>query len=147
MLIAHDELCTLIPHAGDMVLLDGVVSWDETTILCCATSHRDATNPLRSAAGLSVLQGIEYGAQAMAVHGGLSARARGEVMMGGYLAALRNVEFNVEWLHEIDAPLQVAAMQLLGESGHFMYEFSLMADDRLLLKGRATVMVQKRSAV
>ncbi len=146
MLIEHDELCTLIPHAGSMALLAGVVSWDETQILCRATSHRDVTNPLRSAQGLSVLHGIEYGAQAMAVHGGLLARERGAAIMAGYLAALRNVEFAVEWLHDIDGPLQVMATRLLGEGGSFMYEFSLSTPERTLLKGRATVMAQKGNA-
>jgi predicted hotdog family 3-hydroxylacyl-ACP dehydratase len=140
MLIEHEELCSLIPHAGTMCLLDGVSSWNEDDISCCATSHRDPDNPLRCADGLSSLQGIEYGAQAMAVHGGLLMRQQGEAMTEGYLAAVRNVVLHVDWLHDIEVPLLIRAKRLLAQGGQFMYEFSMLAEDRQLIEARAIVM-------
>ncbi len=41
------EIAGLIPHAGAMCLLDGVLEWDEQRVRCVAHSHRDAANPLR----------------------------------------------------------------------------------------------------
>ena len=140
MLIGHDELCGLIPHSGAMCLLDGVLSWDEETIRCSAISHRDHENPLRSQDGLSSLQGIEYGAQAMAVHGGLLMLAQGESMQPGYLAAVKDVNLHVDWLHDIEAPLTIEARRLLGQGGQFMYEFSLLAENEKLVEARAIVM-------
>ena len=140
MLLEHAELCSLIPHAGSMCLLDGVSSWNEDEIVCSATSHRDLDNPLRCAEGLSSLQGIEYGAQAMAVHGGLLMRQQGEAISEGYLAAVKNVALYVDWLHDIEAPLIIQATRLLAQGGQFMYEFSMLADDRQLLEARAIVM-------
>ena len=62
----------MIPHTGAMCLLDGVLQWDTSTIQCVSRSHRDAHNPLRIDGRLPTLCGIEYAAQAMAVHGGLA---------------------------------------------------------------------------
>ena len=73
-LLAHAELEALIPHAGGMCLLDTVESWDAETIHCRSLSHLRADNPLREKGRLAALHLAEYGAQAMAVHGGLLAR-------------------------------------------------------------------------
>ena len=145
MLIEHDELTNLIPHAGTMSLLNGVLSWDDKQIVCQAVSHTSQENPLRCDQGLSALHGIEYGAQAMAVHGGLLAREQNQKAVPGFLAALRQIKIHVEWLDKIKEPLSVKATQLLGDGGHYMYDFSLSVSDQLLLSGRATVMAQRAS--
>jgi predicted hotdog family 3-hydroxylacyl-ACP dehydratase len=127
-----------------MCLLDGVQQWDEQHIVCSSHSHLDQGNPLRCALGLSSLQGVEYGAQAMAVHGGLLAREQGQKIPPGYLAALRQVELNVDWLHDINSPLMIEATRLLGQGGQFIYQIRVLAQERLLLQGRATVMTQTK---
>src|SRR5262250_1492609 len=62
-----------IPHKGRMCLLDEVLSWDAARIRCRSGSHRAADNPLRAHGRLGAACGIEYAAQAMAVHGALVA--------------------------------------------------------------------------
>lgn len=142
MLIAQQELCSLIPHSGSMCLLAGVESWDAQGIVCVAESHRDARNPLRRDGGLSVVHGIEYAAQAMAVHGGLLARERGEKNPPGFLAALRDVQLHCERLDDIGASLRIEAEELVRSGGSFMYGFTLSAAGVLLLEGRVTVITQ-----
>ena len=63
------DIARLIPHAGRMVLLDGVLDWTAETLRARACSHRAPDNPLRRAGRLSVIAGIEYAAQATAIHG------------------------------------------------------------------------------
>ena len=70
------QIATLIPHAGAMCLLDAVIAWDATTITCLASSHRTPTNPLAARGRLEVVCGVEYAAQAMAVHGALAGGGR-----------------------------------------------------------------------
>ena len=82
----------LIPHAGGMCLLDEVVAWDDAAIHARTRSHARDDNPLRSDGQLRALHLAEYGAQAMAIHGGLLARAQGAVAAPGYLVSLRDVE-------------------------------------------------------
>ncbi len=136
-----------IPHAGRMCLLDRVLDWDASGIRCAALSHRDADNPLREPAGLPVWAGIEYAAQAAAVHGALvrphpSPRA-------GLLGALRNVHATCEWLDQLDGELIVAATLLHSDPAGAIYGFAAHARDSrdhgaadtLLLNGQFTLMV------
>src|SRR4051794_13876660 len=67
----HAGIAARIPHAGRMCVLDRLLRWNETELVCSASSHRDPANPLRSATGLLAPVLIEYAAQAMALHGGL----------------------------------------------------------------------------
>jgi len=79
----------MIPHAGAMHLLDGVLFWDADRIRCLSRSHRDRQNPLRMDGRLSALGGIEYAAQPWRTR-----RAGGNVASRprmGYLASLREV--------------------------------------------------------
>ena len=78
-----------------MCLLDSVVCWNSHSITCLATSHRDANNPLARDGRLDAICGIEYAAQAMAVHFGLSAGRR---PLSGYLASVRDVICHVDRL-------------------------------------------------
>ena len=94
-MIDKSEIRRLIPHSGTMCLLDGVVRWDDESIVCITNTHRDANNPLRRDGQLSALHALEYGAQAAAVHGGLRARAAGTAAPPCYLAALREAHLHV----------------------------------------------------
>jgi predicted hotdog family 3-hydroxylacyl-ACP dehydratase len=59
--------------SGSMCLLERVLAWDAAHIHCLATSHTGAGHPLAHAGTLGMANGIEYAAQAMAVHGALLA--------------------------------------------------------------------------
>ena len=142
-----------IPHRGSMCLLDEVVDWSTERIRCRTRTHRDADNPLRAGGRLGVACGIEYAAQAMAVHGALSheaaATAAGAPAPGastpvpeaGFLAGVRGVQFYVERLDDVPGDLICEAVRVAGDSGSALYEFELRGADRTLLRGRATVML------
>lgn len=137
-----------IPHSGAMCLLDTVDAWDETRIRCTATSHRDAHNPLRSQGRLASVCGIEYAAQAMAVHGALAggeaARERPRV---GYLASVRGVEACVARLDTFEAPLTVEAERVSGNGNTLLYGFTVCCGSQVLLSGRAAVMLDASAAL
>lgn len=129
----------LIPHEGAMCLLDAVLSWDKQSILCCARSHRDPHHPLAIAGHLAALHLIEYGAQAMAIHGGLIAQASGMATRPGVLALVREVGFEVDRIDNIEADLDVRATRLLTNGDGWVYEFSVDAAGRRLVQGRVAV--------
>jgi predicted hotdog family 3-hydroxylacyl-ACP dehydratase len=138
-----------IPHAGAMCLLDSVDAWDETHIRCTATSHRDPHNPLRSHWRLASVCGIEYAAQAMAVHGALAGGQNDAQALRprvGYLASVRGVEAHVARLDTFDAPLTVQAERLSGDGNTLLYGFTLRCGEALLLSGRAAVMLDASAA-
>ena len=72
-MLDHAWIAAHIPHHGSMCLLHAVSQWDERRIVCEALSHVDPDNPLRAQGRLGAANGVEYAAQAMAVHGGLLA--------------------------------------------------------------------------
>ena len=130
-----------IPHQGNMCLLDGVEVWDEQRIRCRAASHRDAGNPLRAHGRLGAACGIEYAAQAMAVHGALVAAQRDAAARPGFLASARGVVMNVERLDDIGEDLQIEAERLSGDGNSILYAFTVRTAAATLLEGRAAVVL------
>jgi predicted hotdog family 3-hydroxylacyl-ACP dehydratase len=144
--LSHDEIARRIPHQGSMCLLDAVTAWDSGQIHCLATSHRDPANPLRAQGRLGAACGVEYAAQAMAVHGALV----GESMAGatassapraGYLASIRSVTLHVDRLDTLSAPLGISAERITGDDNTVLYSFTVTAGDTALLSGRAVVVL------
>jgi predicted hotdog family 3-hydroxylacyl-ACP dehydratase len=126
-----------IPHHGRMCLLEEVIEWDAQRIRCRATSHRLPDHPLRSHGRLGAAAGIEYAAQAMAAHGALTGGAGRP--QAGFLAALRDVRFNVLRLDTIEGGLICDAMLVAGDGGSALYEFVVRTQSKRLMSGRATV--------
>ncbi len=134
----------LLPHAGAMCLLDVVESFDAQNICCRASSHRDKANPLCRAGRLPVFAGIEYAAQAVAVHGGLLARhaGAGAAPRGGMIAVLTDVSWTVDYLDDIAADLHASAEKLADLADGLCYRFTLAAADKVLLQGELIVALQ-----
>jgi predicted hotdog family 3-hydroxylacyl-ACP dehydratase len=135
-----------IPHHGRMCLLDEVIEWSAQHILCRSGTHRSPDHPLRSQGRLGIACGIEYAAQAMAVHGALAAKSRSEV---GFLAGLREVRLHALRLDDIEADLICEALLVAGDHGSALYEFALWseAQPQRLLSGRATVVFDAHERV
>ncbi|MBB2926966.1 hotdog family protein [Paraburkholderia silvatlantica] len=139
-----------IPHSGAMCLLDGVQAWDETRIRCTATSHCDPHNPLRSRGRLAAVCGVEYAAQAMAVHGALLGAMEGAAAgrpRAGFLASVRNVVAHVERLDTLAAPLAIEAERMSGSGNTILYGFTVRGEGRVLLTGRAAVMLDASAVI
>lgn len=129
----------LIPHRGGMSLLDTVVAWDDVNVHLRADSHRSAGNPLRSDGRLRAVHLCEYGAQAMAVHGGLLAQRDGAVAAPGLLVSLRAVKLHVARIDDLPGDLDVHAEKLLDAGSSWQYAFRVEHDGCLLAEGRAAV--------
>ena len=129
-----------VPHDRDMCLLEAVVDWSPATISCRATSHTDQANPLRAEGRLGAASGIEYAAQAMAVHGALLADADGRPRHG-YLTSLRGVTLHVTRLDDLPGDLSIHAECLSGDSHNVLYRFTVSHAGRCLIDGRATVVL------
>lgn len=142
MPIEKSEIRNLIPHAGDMCLLDRVLEWDDRSIVCSSETHRDPANPLRRGEQLSALHAFEYGAQAAAIHGGLRARSAGATAPACYLAALRDAHVHVTRLDDLVSPLEVRAQRLFGDAGNTVYHCMISAEGTLLAEGRVTIMLR-----
>lgn len=140
MLADQAAIARVIPHTGNMCLLDGVLECDALRIRCISSTHRDTDNPLRSGNELASLCGIEYAAQAMAVHGVMGGQI-GNKPRAGYLASLRDVQCNSMRLDTLQDDLIIDAEKLMGDETRVIYQFSLRAGHSIILSGRATVVL------
>lgn len=132
----------LIPHQGTMCLLDTVVAWNESRIHARSGSHARQDNPLRSGDRLRALHLCEYGAQAMAVHGGLLAQAAGSRAAPGLLVSLRDVRLARDRVDDLPGLLDVHGERLLAGDQSWQYSFRIEHAGSLIASGRAAVMVQ-----
>jgi predicted hotdog family 3-hydroxylacyl-ACP dehydratase len=127
-----------IPHQGRMCLLDEVIDWDSEHIRCRTNTHRALDNPLRSHDRLGIACGIEYAAQAMALHGALKSRTAPEL---GFLASVRDVRLFALRLDDIESDLICTVSLLAGDDFTALYEFAMREDRGILLTGRASVVL------
>ena len=140
--IGKKQIEALIPHKGAMCLWDEVLEWDARRIRLSASNHRDPTHPLRSHGRLHALHLCEYGAQAMAVHGGVRARETGEAARPGLLVALRGVELHCVRIDDLPGALECEAEVLVEGEGSQQYHFRISHAGTLLAEGRAAVMLR-----
>ena len=143
-MILREEFGPLIAHAGRMCLIDRVRTWDAEHIIAEADSHRDPQHPLLRGGHLAALHLCEYGAQAMAVHGALSARARGAHAQAGFVVSLREIELSIATLESLRGELVIEARRLAADRASWQYAFSVHHGGARLARGRAAILAAER---
>jgi predicted hotdog family 3-hydroxylacyl-ACP dehydratase len=144
-MLSREAIGALVPHAGAMCLWDEVVEWNDDSIRLRARNHRDPAHPLRGDGRLRAVHLCEYGAQAMAVHGGLLAQRGGAVAAAGMLVALRGVALHVARIDDLPGPLECVAQMLVAGEASQQYRFRITHAGALLAEGRAAVMLQQEA--
>lgn len=138
----------LLPHAGAMCLISRIEAVDASLISCVADNHADPLHPLRHAGRLPITAGIEYGAQAVALHSilraqssdpGISPRPR-----AGYLAVLRDVRWYQDRLDQEPGTLQIDAHRLTELDAGLHYLFALRSNGRSLIEGELIIALDPR---
>jgi predicted hotdog family 3-hydroxylacyl-ACP dehydratase len=120
---------------------DRVLDWSDTSVRLASAGHRDPAHPLRRDGALHAVHLCEYGAQAMAVHGGLRARADGGRAAPGMLVSLRDVQLHCARVEAMQGDLVTSAQCLHADAAAWQYRFRVEHDGRLLAEGRAAVML------
>jgi len=134
-------ILALVPHQGAMCLWDEVVAWDAQRIQLRARNHTDPAHPLRARGRLHALALCEYGAQAMAVHGGLLAAGQDGRAAAGVLVALRDIELAVARIDDLGGILEGEAELIAASEASQQYAFRIHHAGRLLARGRAAAML------
>ncbi len=140
-MIERQQIAALIPHQGEMCLWDEVVDWNSDTIRLRTRRHRDPVNPLRSHDRLRAVHLCEYGAQAMAVHGGLRANEAGATAQPGLLVALRGVQLHVARIDDLPGEIECEAQVLVEAESSQQYAFCITHAGIVLAEGRAAVIL------
>jgi len=117
-------IAELLPHAGDMILLDGVERFDDDSVEALLQVPADG---LLSAAdgSLPAWVGVEIMAQSVAAFAGCRARQAGQPVELGFLLGTRNYQCNVESF-PVGTQLRVRAMRSLqDDNGMGVFECHL----------------------
>ncbi len=120
-------LAELIPHAGDMILIDQVLSFDDEQIHTRATVKPGGLFN-RPDGSLPAWVGIELMAQSVAAYAGCHARRQGEPVALGFLLGTRKFECNVEHF-PAGAELSIHGLRSLeDDNGMGVFECHLRGD-------------------
>ncbi|MEP6906465.1 MAG: phosphotransferase [Pseudoxanthomonas sp.] len=141
-MLTREQIEAMIPHQGDMCLWDEVTSWNAQRVHLRAHNHVNPDHPLRSHGQLRALHLCEYGAQAMAVHGGLRAQENGTRARGGFLVALRGVQLHMARIDLLPGMLECEAEVLVESEASQQYVFRIHHGGTRLAEGRASVMLR-----
>lgn len=133
----HNAIAELLPHSGRMCLLESVSAYDSTRIFCTARNHQDNAHPLRHADRLPITAGIEYAAQAMALHAMLTSQNGGSTT--AMLVQLSNVSWTCDSLDHCAAPLSIRAEQTNAMGSSANYRFTVLDGETVLIEGQILV--------
>ena len=114
-------LAELLPHAGDMILIDHVVAFDEESIHTRLTVRAGGLFNLEDG-NLPAWVGIELMAQSIAAYAGCHARLEGKPVALGFLLGARKFDCNVE-AFPLGTELNIHAIRSLeDDNGMGMFE-------------------------
>lgn len=117
-------LAELLPHAGDMILIDEIESFDEEQIHTRVTVRPGGLFN-RPDGSLPAWVGIELMAQSVAAYAGCRAREQGKPVELGFLLGTRKFQCDVEHF-PADAQLRIHALRSLeDENGMGVFECHL----------------------
>lgn len=122
-----------------MCLLDRVERWNNDSLVATTRTHRRSDHPLRRDGRLHAIHGLEYAAQAMAVHGGLRGLERGQMLSGGLLAAARDLRLLAGRLDTLPGVIEVRIVEEYEQGGSMIYRFRLDAPAGPIIEGTAVV--------
>ncbi|OQW95214.1 MAG: hypothetical protein BWK79_03230 [Beggiatoa sp. IS2] len=131
------DFSSLLPHHGNMCLLENIVSWDQQHILMNSQSHRHPLNPLRKNGKLSAIHALEYGMQAIAIHGSLLYPQQTATIH--YLAALREVKLYITRLDTVDTLLNIEAYCLLHQGDNSIYTLKVSSLNKIIATAQVTI--------
>ncbi|OUR80063.1 hypothetical protein A9Q83_02195 [Alphaproteobacteria bacterium 46_93_T64] len=93
------SIADIVPHDPPMVLLDRLVSSNETSLV--AEVNITGTTPFfEPNYGVPAYVGVEYIAQAISAHNGLKDTQKGQEVKPGFLLGSRKIELNCPYFKE-----------------------------------------------
>jgi len=130
-------LPSLLPHSGDMVLLDEVMHFDDDGLKALA---RVKPGPHSLADGaLPPWLGLELMAQAVGVWAGCRARLAGNPVQLGFLLGTRRYDCFADTFPAGSLLTVSAQRSLIDNSGMAVFECAVHDSDQLLAEARLTI--------
>ena len=123
----------VLPHSGDMRLIDAILGYDAESVRCRVRVRRDS--PFCEADGVPAWVGVEYMAQAMGVYSGIELLQRGEQPRIGFLIGTRRYDAAVP-VFPFGTDLEITARVVLwDEDNLFAFDCAISEGGRKLAWG------------
>ncbi|MCF6202125.1 MAG: 3-hydroxylacyl-ACP dehydratase [Methylococcaceae bacterium] len=104
----------IMPHAGIMVLLDKVLSYDQQSMVVKTTVRNDGL--FGNEQTIPAWLGIEYMAQTVAAHGGMMCYLAGKPINVGFLVGTRRYNCNIATF-KVGTILTISVERVMGDQG------------------------------
>ncbi len=137
-----NDIAELLPHAGTALMIERVLRWDADEIQVATTRHRAADNPLRRDGRLAAVHLADFAAEAMAIHGGLRARAAGGKLQPALLVSVRDLTLARDYLDDLEGDLEINARSLLANAGNWQYQFTVRHAAKVIATGRVAAIAK-----
>lgn len=126
----------MVPHTGNMFLIDSVVDWNPNSIVCQGSCN-NFNHPLRRNGVLPTTAAIEYAAQATAVHGCLLNGTRTSIP--GFLAKLTNISLASDEIDNSENPLNIFAQLISRTEKGCIYKFEVRGTFHPIVSGQLMI--------
>ena len=139
-MIEQEELQTLIPHRGKMMLLNRVIGYDiEQSIQAEYTITRDCIfyDPVLD--GVPAWVGFEFMAQAISALTGIRKRAKGEKPNIGFILSIPSLQMEIP-LFKNGSSVEVCVKETDCTDMIFTYEGEALLEGKKVMEGKLMVM-------
>jgi len=139
-LIEREELQTLIPHRGKMMLLNRVIEYDiEHSIRAEYTINRNCIfyDPVLD--GVPAWVGFEFMAQALSALTGIRKRAKGEKPNFGFILSIPSMRMEIP-LFKNDSIVEIHAKEIDCMDMIYTFEGKIFLENKQVMEGKLMVM-------
>ena len=119
------EVAELLPHDSNMVLLDGVVEYDQESLVAEVVVRNDGL--FGDGKTIPAWIGIEYMAQTVAAHGGMMCHLVGKPINLGFLLGTRRYTSNISDF-TVGTQLTVKVKRLIEDQGLGVFDCQILGD-------------------
>jgi predicted hotdog family 3-hydroxylacyl-ACP dehydratase len=140
-MIEKEELLSIMPHRGRMLLLTKVNEYDLKNESIEAEYHltEDCLFYDPAAAGVPAWVGFELIAQAVSAFMGIKTRARGEPVKIGFILGVSQVQMGLSFF-KTGSIILIKAQEFECMDPLYMYKGEIFIDGEKVLEGKLTVM-------
>lgn len=139
-MIEQEELLSVIPHRGRMLLLNKVRNYNTKELSVegeyCITE--DCLFYDSAAKGVPVWVGFEFIAQAVSALTGIGYRERGEVPKTGFILSISQLQIGLSFF-AIGSIITIKAKQVDHMDSHFVFSGEIFVEGEKVLEGKITL--------
>ncbi len=134
-------IASLIPHQGNMCLIDEVLRWDAQCIHAKSTTLHQRFNPLLHNGELHCVVLVEYAAQVAAVHAALAGTGMNRER-AAVVGAVKQLQLHTPLVSPVLTEITLEAHCILNNSDGAIYQLAALGEGEVLMQARVVLVLQ-----